>query len=111
MDAPPLVLDVVAQTVLNASGNGTVRLGPTSTRQTWVVDLAVVSTSTNVSEPVAELFLNSKASRLGGTYTGSNDQMGPNTTVRNGKILCVWTGGDPGAIATLNLHGQIIIGG
>lgn len=106
-----LVLDVTAQVTLDATGFGRVRLGPTSTRQTWQVNLAAVKTSTNVLEPTANLYLNSKASSLGGTYTGSNDSTALDVVVRNGFILCEWTGGDAGALATLNLHGAILIGG
>lgn len=106
-----LVLDVAQSVRLNASGNGSVRLGPTSTRQTWQVNLAAVHVDTNVLEPIANLYLNSRASSLGGTYTGSQDQTALDVVVRNGFILCEWTGGDAGALATLNLHGQILIGG
>ena len=103
-------LDVSLSVRLNASGNGTVKLGPTSANQTWNVTNAAVSVSTNTLEPTAVLYLNSKASKLAGTYTGSNDSTGLDETLRNGFIICEWTGGDPGAIATLSLQGSIKVG-
>jgi hypothetical protein len=110
-DGGGLVLDAVASVRLDGAGNGSVRLGPTSTRQTWRVTLAVVRVSTNVLEPTANLYQNTRSSSIGGTYTGSNDQSDLDLLVRNGFILCDWAGGDAGAVATLNLHGQILIGG
>lgn len=106
-----LVLDVAASVVLDGSGNGRVQLGPTSTRATWHVTNASVQVSTNILEPTANLYQNSKASKLAGTYTGSNDSTNLDVWVRNGFLLCEWLGGDPGARATLFLQGTIKIGG
>lgn len=110
MPVADLVLDVVAQTTLNASGAGSVKLGPTSARQTWNVTNAAVAVSSDNSEPTATLYLNTQASKLAGTATGSNDSTALDVTLRNGYILCVWTGGDAGAIATLSLQGSIHLG-
>ena len=106
----PLVLDESLSVVLDANGHGIVRLGPSSTRATWHVTLAVVRVSSNTLEPTANLYQNSKATSLGGTYTGSNDQTSLDVLVRNGYIICEWSGGDPGAVATLYLNGSISIG-
>lgn len=98
-------LDEVGQVTLDASGNGTVELSPTSSRIAWWVTLAAVSVSSNTREPVCSIYHNSKL--LGATYTGSNDQIGPDIMVRNGKLRAVWTGGDAGATAQLSLNGQV----
>lgn len=111
MVGPALVLDVAASVTLNASGNGSVKLGPTSTRQTWHVLNAAVSVSSATLEPTATVYANTKASKLAGTNTGSNDSTNLDVWVRNGFILCEWLGGDPGARATLFLSGTIEIGG
>lgn len=109
----PLVenqLDVSASVTLNAAGGGTVKIGPASTRATWHVTRAAVSVSSNTKEPTANLYQNG-SSFLGGTYTGSNDSTGLDLTLRNGYIVCTWSGGDAGAKATLYLQGSVHIGG
>jgi hypothetical protein len=110
MPAPvPLPLDEHGSVTLDAAGNGTVRLRPRSTRETWVVDGAAVTVSSNTLEPVCNVYNSSLAFKLGGTFTGSQDQIGLNLTVRGGFIMAVWTGGDPGATATINITGQRIM--
>lgn len=106
-----LVLDVQARVTLNAAGAGTIKLGPTSTRQTWHVTNAAVSVSSATNEPTATLYMSSRASQLGGTNTGSNDSTDLDVTLRGGYIICDWAGGDAGAIATLSLQGSVHIGG
>jgi hypothetical protein len=101
-----LPLDEAASVVLNAAGNGSVKLGPRSSRITWNVTAASVRASSNVLEPTAILYQNSIGSQIAGTYTGSNDSTDLDITVRNGFILCVWSGGDAGARATLYLQGS-----
>jgi hypothetical protein len=107
MEAGAYVLDQSAQVTLNASGAGTVMLGPTSSRITWNVTSASVRVSSNTREPTANLYYNTRGSFIGGTYTGSNDSTDLDLLVRNGRIVCDWAGGDAGAIATLTVHGQV----
>lgn len=115
MTAPVAIpLDEAVSVILDAAGNGMASIGPASTRAVWTITGAATSTSTNVKEAVFDLFQNSKASKLGGTYTGSNDQIGfagGTVVLRHGRLLGYWTGGDPGALATLSLTGSITIGG
>lgn len=108
---PALQLDVAKSVVLNASGNGSVKLGPTSTRAVWHVLNAAVTVSSNTLEPTAIVYQNTRATKLAGTNTGSNDSTNLDAWIRNGFILCEWTGGDAGATATLFLYGTIEIGG
>lgn len=107
----PLVLDESASVKLDANGNGTVRLGPSSTRQTWNVTQMSVRVTSNTREPTAIVYQNTKASILANTYSGSLDGGPVNAIVRNGFIACEWTGGDAGAVATLFLQGTIVVGG
>lgn len=100
-------LDEVAKTVLDASGNGQVTMGPGSSRISWNVLLASVYTSSSVSEPTARLYLNSLATQIAGTFTGSNDSTSLDIRIRNGRLICVWTGGDPGATAQMAVNGFV----
>lgn len=105
-----ITLDEAGSVTLDASGNGTVELSTPSTRTSWFVNLVSVNVTSNTSEPVAKVYLNSTAQLLGGTYTGSNDVFGPDCWVRNGSIICKWTGGDAGAKATMTLGGTVYVG-
>jgi hypothetical protein len=104
-------LEAVGGTNLDAAGNGSITLRPTSSRETWVVDgaavtaLPVAPATAVVSEPTCNVFNTSIGNKLGGTYTGSNDQIGLSVTIRGGSILAQWTGGDPGARVELSLTG------
>jgi len=100
-------LSETATVVLNASGNGTIQMGPNRLGQTWKPSIVAVGTSTAVKVPIAEVFQGSTS--LGATFSGSNDS---NTltdiTVYSGqKLKIVWTGGDVGAVATASLSGTI----
>jgi hypothetical protein len=106
-----LPLNESASVVLDGSGGGTVRLGPSNASQQWVPTNAACSVSTNVSEPIFVLYNGnaSNANRVGGTYTGSNDNTDVNgVTLYPGSVFTgVWTNGDPGATATLSVQGQV----
>jgi len=111
-DAPRFPLDERASVTLDASGNGTVRLGPRSLRETWIVDGCATTQTSSVAipaEPAFNLFNSSLASKLGGTFTGSQDQIGLNVTLRGGFLIGKWTGGEPGALAEMNVTGQRIM--
>lgn len=105
-----LVLDESATARVPASGIVTVSLGPLTQRQTWIVLSAAVKVSTNINEPVATLYLGTKATILGSTYTGSSDSTALQVTTRSANLFCEWVGADVGAIATLSLYGSLHIG-
>lgn len=93
--------------VLNASGNGTASIGPNG-YETWNVTKISVFVSSNTLEPTARVYLGSVSPQnlIDGTYTGSTDSSDTSVTVLpNQEMLCVWTGGDVGATATLSLYG------
>lgn len=97
---------------LNGSGNGTVSIGPTNAFQTWKPSNAACSVSSNSNEPVFVLYngpSTDPATRIGGSYTGSNDNTDLSDIVLYpGTVLTgQWIGGDPGATATLSLTGTI----
>lgn len=94
---------------LDASGSGLVDI-QVPTLQTWSVSRLGVLTSSNVSEPTAKVYVDSEGpgNFLSGTYTGSNDSSDEVQTLMPGqRILCRWTGGDPGAQATLSIFGMV----
>lgn len=93
---------------LDASGNGTVKVGPTNSGQLWHITRASVQVSSNTKEPTANLWLGNKAKFISGTYTGSNDTDDALNEYLGGTgyIMCIWTGGDPGATATLTIAGE-----
>lgn len=100
-------LNEASQTTFNASGDGTASLGPNG-YETWNVSTIAVFVNSNTAEPTARIYLGSVSPQnfIGGTYTGSTDSSDQSVTVLpNQNIICVWTGGDPGAQGTLSLYG------
>lgn len=102
---------------LNASGSVTLDSFGTGlvdilvpTLQTWTVTRLGVLTSSNTSEPTAKVYVDSEGpgNFLAGTYTGSNDSSDENQILMPGQhLLCRWTGGDSGAVATLSVFGMV----
>jgi hypothetical protein len=104
-------LSVSGQVVLDGSGNGQVQLGPAITGTSWTpsnVGVLVAPTSTTVvsqfkiynGAPIAANF-------IGGTYTGDNNSSAISVgNMYPGSVITgVWTGGNPGATATMTLTG------
>lgn len=98
-----------ASVTLDASGTGLADI-LVPTLQTWNLARIAVQTSTNTSEPVAQVYVDSESpgNFLAGTYTGSNDSSDENQMLMPGQhLLCRWTGGDAGAQATLSVFGMV----
>lgn len=107
------LLNTYGSTTLSAAGAGTVALVP-SRLETWQVTRIAVSSTSSASEPEADVYVGtmSPANFLGGTYSGSKDQSDEDVTIPPGTpLICVWTGGDPGAEATLSIFGTRTFGG
>lgn len=101
-----LQLDEVANTVLDASGNGSVTLSPRTSRQVWNVSNVAVTGSSVNKIPIAVAYLGT--TQLGGTYSGTDDSDPVDVMVWPGQsIRVVWTGGDPGASAAAYVYGTI----
>jgi hypothetical protein len=93
---------------LDGSGNGTCDpLGPSSSGETWQLSGVSVQCSTNTAEALASVYLN--GSLIGTTTWGSTGDTGVATSlvqVMTGQqITAAWTGGDPGAVATMTVLG------
>jgi len=101
-----LQLDQVANTTLNANGNGSVSLSPSSSRTVWNVTTIAVAGTSVASVPSATASLGSL--QLGGTWSGTNDADNVSVTVWPGQsIVVTWTGGDPGASASAYVYGTV----
>lgn len=109
----PLNKGVTVQ--LDASGNGTVTLGPTVGPPLWQVTKVSVRTSRPGVPPIPQfqLYLNSQDPDgiQDSTYDGSFDDTDVNITVfKGGQLIGVWTGGKSGDVATMSLYGQRVSG-
>ena len=109
-------LNVSAPVTLDGSGNGTARAGPSNLREVWTPEQASVKVSSNTAEAQCKVYEGEQAddsNYVGGTLSGST---GDSTTNVYGPlyvgqyIWAVWTGGDPGATAYLNVTGTKTIG-
>lgn len=109
--ARSIPLTASAETVLDASGNGTASVGPTAQGETWEAGfVAGVHCSTNANEASMKLYCGGGASPayfVGGTTFGSTGDSSSDTPqLQTGQsVFAVWTGGDPGAAAYLSING------
>jgi hypothetical protein len=106
-----LSLTRTARVTLDGSGNGTASAGPTSAGETWYPDVTSVSAATSVKEASCKIFSGAVATSftyVDGTLSGST---GDSTDRVKGPIypgqlvIAQWAGGDPGAVATMNIQG------
>ena len=107
-----LILDEGFQTTLDGSGNATIIVGPRNALQTWYPNRISVNVTSNVKEPVFKYYRGTTVGNVNyidGTYTGSNDSSQVLGIVLHPgeSLLCQWTGGDVGAIATVTLGGEM----
>lgn len=107
-----MILDDSRSVILDSNGNGTARIGP-EVSERWD-DLSVyVSVSTNNAEAQATLYMGSGLSAgtaIAQTATGSSGDTWTgkvNQPVHLGQQISVtWSGGDPGARATMSVTGS-----
>lgn len=98
--------------VLNGSGTGTAKIGPSGAFETWQAQAAAVSVATNSAEAQCRIYLGDSAiapnfvdSTLSGSTGDSTGRVSARPLRLGDYIWAVWTGGDPGAVATLNVTG------
>lgn len=108
-------LNGFASVKLDGSGNGIASIGPQRVREHWQPSSASVSVSSNTLEAQCSVYLGStlgSATFLGQTATGSTgDTCGIGVDMQTGMLIWAkWSGGDPGAIATLVPNGEYTIG-
>lgn len=104
-------LSEFASVTLNGAGNGTAKIGPRGSGETWRPSVVSVRVSTATSSPTCRVYAGDSATDqnfVDGTYTGEANSTGnvDGQVLRLGqKIFAVWTGGDAGAQATVTVTG------
>lgn len=102
---------------LNASGNGTAKVGPKSAREEWHPDNVHVSANANpVNEAQCRIYTgdlpiqsNFRDGTVSGSSGDSSDRVNA-TKIKCGQyVYAVWTGGDANVIATLNVTGTKLV--
>jgi len=101
-----------AAVVLSGAGGGTAKIGPAGPREAWHPEYASVSVATSVKEAQCRIYTGDApvpANFVDGTLSGSTGDGTGRVSGRPLKlgdfIWAVWTGGDAGAVATLNVTG------
>jgi hypothetical protein len=113
---PTLPLSESGFITLNASGAGTVKIGPTAHGVVWKPSRIGIKTSTAVKSPICQVFIGTSPTAdnfSDGTFTGqqNNSDACVGQEVRLGSyVWAVWTGGDIGAQATVTVTGSKDIG-
>src|SRR5215831_2025219 len=103
-------LKFAATVILDGSGNGTASLGP-NVGQRWIVRTASVNIPNAVAIPQCNIYMGAApipAEFIDGTWTGNMDSTSKTNSyplTHGEKIWAVWTAGDVGATATLNITG------
>lgn len=99
--------------VLNGSGKGTAKLGPVGAREVWNPLTASVSCATNVKEAQCQIFVgdlptpnNFVDGTLSGSTGDSTGRVAGMPVTLGWFVWAVWSGGDAGTVATLNVRGS-----
>lgn len=104
-------LSINVNVVLDGSGAGTVSKGPTGYQETWSSITVSVHCSSNVNEATCRIYVGgtpSPQSFADGTTFGSTGDSSTNMplVIPTGQsVWAVWSGGDAGATAYLNITG------
>lgn len=106
-------LSETVSVVLGAAGGGIVRVGPLSARETWTPSAVAVSVSSHTAEAACKLYVGDQpvqSNFVDGTYSGSSgdstDSLAAQRVKAGEYVWAVWTGGDPGATATMTVSGS-----
>lgn len=98
-----------ATVTLDGSGDGTASTGPTGPNETWLPTNVSVICSSNASEATCKVYVGPRVAdqyfkdlTVDGSTGDATDRC--NVPVPKGwQVWAVWTGGDPGAVGTLNV--------
>jgi hypothetical protein len=103
-----------ATVVLDINGNGTAKVGPLSSREIWHPQNVAVSVQSPVSnEASCKIYVGDQAidsNFRDGTFSGSSgdstDKVNSDTVKVGQYVWAIWSGGDSGMVATLNVTGN-----
>ena len=109
--ATNLPLNESASVTLDSNGNGTVSLGPYGPNESWTPTNVSVICSSNTLESNCAIYVGPNVApqyfkdlTIDGSSGDATDRA--NILIRNGNFVwAVWSGGDVGATATLNVDG------
>jgi hypothetical protein len=97
---------------LDINGNGKAKCGPISSREVWNPANAHVNVSTNNNEATCGIYVGNSGSpnefrdeTFSGSSGDSTDKISADTIKCGSYVIAIWTGGDPGAQAQLNVTG------
>lgn len=108
-------LDQAVTVTLDGSGNGQAALTPPSGCM-WQIALAAVSTTSKTNASKCLLYSGSSSgplTLLDSTFLGngaSSGKVGGTVYYHGAYLWAVWTGADPGALATLEIYGVQVTG-
>jgi hypothetical protein len=100
---------------LNGSGSATAKLGPASAREVWTPSTAHVQANAGsvTNEAECSIFVgdaptqqNFRDATFSGSSGDSSDRIDADTVKCGWYVWAVWTGGDAGATAYLNVTGS-----
>ena len=105
-----LPLNVKAYATLDGNGDGTAYIGPLSSGEIWSDLTAHVNAATNMNEAICKIYGGAAATQGyfadATTWGSTGDSTSNLQTVRvGGNVFAVWSGGDPGSLATLTVTG------
>jgi hypothetical protein len=104
-------LSLSASVALDASGDGSVSLGPVSVGEVWYPSTVACSVATNISEALGYLYIGVTMSAgvlVGSTVTastGDSDNLDGMPVYVGSFIWFQWLGGDVAELATLSVFG------
>lgn len=98
---------------LDGNGDGTIIFFPQSARERWLMTFINISCTSDVGStlvPTMTMYRSAPvpAYRIGGSYNGLGDTNSTDQILlsMNELLYMVWTGGDPGAVATARIEGS-----
>lgn len=108
------VLNENSNVTLDSNGNGTLKIVPWSGGISWKPSSVSVKCSTNVLEAICKIYLGPTPTdqyfvdgTLSGSTGDSTDRVSGYVVDTHGNSLwAVWSGGDPGATATMSVNGE-----
>ena len=107
-----LPLNVTGTVTLDVNGDGTAQVGPRSAREQWTPAVASVKVSTNNNEATCRIYAGAAVNDgtfIDGTFTGSSgdstDSVAASMLYTGQYVFAVWSGGDAGGLATVNVTG------